>query len=86
MNAFFEPHFAAEAEILRSQRNETTKLEAERSALIAELEATLSPEVAVQVHEVMQRSASRDQPVKYQATDERTRSEGAFDPVQPRDA
>ena len=86
MVTFAERHFAAEAEILRSQRNETKKLEAERSALIAELEVTLSPEVAVQVHEVMQRSASRDQPVKYQATDERTRAEGAFDPVQPRDA
>jgi hypothetical protein len=54
----FEPHFAAEAEILRSQRNETKELEAERSALIAELEATLSPQVVEQVQTAMQRVGS----------------------------
>ncbi len=59
MNAFFEPHFAAEAEILRSQRNEAKKLEAERSALIAELEATLSPQAVVQVQAAIQRVESR---------------------------
>jgi hypothetical protein len=36
---------AAEAEILRIQRNEATKLEAERAALIAETEGALSPEM-----------------------------------------
>ena len=59
LNAFVEPHFAAEAEILRSQRNETKKLEAERSALIAELEATLSPQAVSQVQAAMQRQGSR---------------------------
>ena len=59
MNAFVEPHFAAEAETLRSQRNETKKLEAERSALIAELEATLSPQAVSQVQAAMQRQGSR---------------------------
>ncbi len=86
MVTFAERRFAAETEIFRSQRNEAKKLEAERSALIAELEATLSPEVAVQVHEVMQRSVSRDRPVKHETTNERVRAEGAFDPIQPRDA
>ncbi len=55
LKCFFEPHFAAEAEILRSQRNERKKLEAERSALIAELEATLSPQAVLQVQAAMQR-------------------------------
>ncbi len=54
-----EPRFAAEAEILRSQRNEAKKLEAERSALIAELEATLSPQAVEQVQAAMQRVGSR---------------------------
>jgi hypothetical protein len=59
LNAFVEPYFAAEAEILRSQRNEAKKLEAERSALIAELEATLSPQAVEQVQAAMQRRGSR---------------------------
>jgi hypothetical protein len=53
LNALVEPLFAAEAEILRSQRNETKKLEAERSALIAELEATLSPQDVGQAQAAM---------------------------------
>jgi hypothetical protein len=59
LNAFVEPYFAAEAEILRSQRNEAKRLQAERSALIAELEATLSPHAVVQVQAAMQRVGSR---------------------------
>ena len=59
LECLFEPHFAAEAAILRSQRNEAKKLEAERSALIAELEATLSPQAVSQVQAAMQRQGSR---------------------------
>ncbi len=59
LECLFEPHFAAEAAILRSQRNEAKKLEAERSALIAELEATLSPQAVEQVQAAMQRVESR---------------------------
>ena len=59
LECLFEPHFAAEAEILRSQRNEAKKLEAERSALIAELEATLSPQAVEQVQAAIQHVGSR---------------------------
>jgi hypothetical protein len=48
----------AHVEILKLKLDEQKRLEAERAALIAELEATLSPELALQVEVIMDRRKS----------------------------
>ena len=48
----------AHVEILKLKLDEQKRLEAEREALIAELEATLSPELALQVEVIMDRRKS----------------------------
>jgi hypothetical protein len=72
-------YFVAEVETLRAQWNEKKKLEAERAALIAELEATLSPEALGQVQVAIQHARlttdeSREE--NYLASDQPSISEG----------
>ena len=48
----------AHVEVLKLKSDEKKRLEAEREALIAELEETLSPELALQVEAIMDRRSS----------------------------
>ena len=72
-------YFVAEVETLRAQWNEKKKLEAERAALIAELEATLSPEALGQVQVAIQharRTTGEFHKESYLASDQPSESEG----------